>query len=82
MNHRFDLICVNRVLELIAVDQVALNEPGAVNDRRGMAFREVVVNHNLMPVVYQLLGYYASDIAGAAGHKYTHIETRLQDLED
>ena len=58
--------------KLVGLCEISLDKLSAIDDRLRMAFREIVVDHNRVAVADQLLGYYTSDIAGAAGHKYAH----------
>ena len=40
-----------------------------------MTFGEIVVNHNLVAIVHQLLTNHTSNIAGTSGYKDAHANT-------
>jgi hypothetical protein len=67
---------VKRAIKLIDLDQIAFYKLDAFDDRLSVALYEIVVDHNCMTIADQLLGYYTSNIAGAAGHKYTHVSCK------
>jgi hypothetical protein len=72
MDYRFGAMVVQRLAQLVRVEQISLEKARAFDHRVTMSLREIVVHHHFVAIVYQLFANNTSDVSGAAGYENLH----------
>ena len=71
VNHRLDP--VERLAQLFCFEQISFDQARAFDNCIAMALGKIIVDHDFVAVVHQLLGNDTPDVSGAAGYKHLHL---------